>query len=337
MPIETPTAGLPARLSLTAVPDPRAAETFADAVRSGLGARPKTLPCRYFYDEAGSRLFEQICDLPEYYPTRTEDAILAEHADAMVAGLPRDPTLVELGSGSSSKTRRLIEAALAAYFKVRYIPIDVSAEILEDSARHLVARYPGLRVSAWAGQYEVALADLAAKLRGPKLILFLGSSLGNYAEPEAVGLLRQVAAAMTRNDRFLLGTDLVKDPADLQAAYDDAQGITAAFNRNILARINRELGADFDPDRFAHRARYVPGLERVEMHLESLDVQVVTIPEADLSVRFARGETIHTESSHKYTPARLAHLARRAGFVEEAAWTDARGAFRVQRWRLSAD
>jgi dimethylhistidine N-methyltransferase len=307
--------------------------SFALQARRGLAGSPRTLPCQFFYDDLGSQLFESICDLPEYYLTRAEDAILRASAAEMVAGFARPPAIVELGSGSSTKTRRLLAAARQRYRGVHYIPIDVSASILAESAESLTRDFPGLRVTGFAADYRVALARLAGRLRRPRLFVFLGSSLGNYEAREATELLRHVARAMEPGDALLLGTDLDKEPATLLAAYDDAQGVTARFNKNLLARINRELGGDFRLERFAHEARYNPDLRRVEMHLVSLDDQVVTIPGCRLSVRFRAGESIHTESSHKYTPESLAELADRAGLAEEAAWTDAEGRFRVQRWR----
>jgi dimethylhistidine N-methyltransferase len=320
-------------LAIVRPPGTHSAESFAEAIRAGLSAQPKTLPCRYFYDDAGSRLFERICELPEYYLTRTEDAILREHAEAMVAGWPRAPLVIELGSGSSVKTRRLLAAGLARYGRLHYQPIDVSARILEESAEALVHEFPGLRVTGWAGDYRLALTTLERTSSRPKLVLFLGSSLGNYEPDEAIGLLQHIATGLRSEDRLLLGTDLAKDRATLEAAYDDAQGVTAAFNRNLLVRINRELGADFDSDGFDHVARYRPELGRVEMHLVSRQVQTVTIPAAAITIVFAEEESIHTESSHKYTLSDLASLAARAGFVEEQAWTDPRRSFRVQRWR----
>ena len=337
MPIETSRRAGVGRPAIVRLPQGQEPETFAEQVRRGLASKPRTLPCQFFYDEAGSRLFERICDLPEYYLTRTEDAILRDHAPAMVAAFDRPPTLVELGSGSSTKTRRLIEASLEAYHRLRYVPIDVSATILEESARELTLDYPGLRVTGYAADYRVALASPRLRSRSPKLIAFLGSSLGNYEVREAVSLLESIGLAMGPDDRLLLGTDLAKDRARLEAAYDDAEGVTGLFNRNILARINRELGGDFDVDRFEHRARYREDLLRVEMHLVSLGDQVVEIPGVGLAIAFGDGESIHTENSHKYTESTLRDLATRSGFVEESAWTDAEGLFRVQKWRLSAD
>jgi dimethylhistidine N-methyltransferase len=295
---------------------------------------PRRLPFPYFYDAAGSALFEEICGLPEYYLTRVEDAILAEHAGAMVAGWAEPPTLVELGSGSAEKTRRLIAAGLARYGRLHYVPIDVSGAAIEASCVGLVRDFPALRVTGFVGDYHESLAGAVRRLGGPKLVAFLGSSVGNYEPAEAVALLARVAGLMGPDDRFLLGADLVKDPARLERAYDDPRGVTARFNRNLLVRINRELGGDFAAERFQHRAVYRADLARVEMHLVSLDDQTVTVPAAEVSVRLAVGESIHTENSHKYTEELLRALARAAGFAEESAWTDLRGWFRVQRWQV---
>ncbi|SIO25515.1 dimethylhistidine N-methyltransferase [Singulisphaera sp. GP187] len=326
----------PKRLTIETASAPRETETetLAEAVRLGLEARPRTLPWTYFYDEVGSQLFEAICALPEYYLTRTEDAILREHAHAMVAGWSREPAMIELGSGSSSKTKWLIAAAISQYGNLHYVPIDVSPAPLIESAQALVRHFSAVRVTGYVANYRDALATLPERIPGPRLWVFLGSSLGNYAADEACELLTQVAAAMGEDDRLLLGTDLAKDAATLEAAYDDAAGVTARFNLNLLTRINRELGADFDLDRFTHRAVYRPELGRVEMHLVSRVDQIVRIPGASLTVELAAGELIHTENSHKYSLDGLAELAHGAGFAEEATWTDRQGLFRVQRWRL---
>lgn len=306
---------------------------FVRAVREGLLSRQKSLPFTFFYDAVGSDLFEHICRLPEYYLTRTEDAILRDHAHEMVEGAAAPATIIELGSGSAEKTRRLIAAGLELSGTLHFVPIDVSASAVEASARQLVRAFPTLQVTGFVGDYHQNLAEVAENFRGPKLLVFLGSSLGNYEPDAAAALLRRVAEVMGPEDRFLLGTDLAKDAAVLEPAYDDAQGVTARFNLNLLTRINRELGADFVPERFRHRAVYRADLGRVEMRLVSLADQTVRIQSAGLTVRFAEGEWVHTESSHKYTPEALADLAARAGFVEEAAWADAQGWFRVQRWR----
>lgn len=314
------------------------AESLAQAVRDGLLRERKTLPCQYFYDEVGSALFERICKLPEYYPTRTEDGVLRANADAMVdLGPVEAPAIVELGSGSAEKTRRLIAAAIRRYGRLHYLPIDVSESAVEASARDLVRAFPGLKVTAFVGDYHHALPEIADRVRGPKLIAFLGSSLGNYETDAAVALLSRVAEIMSPDDRFLLGTDLAKDASILEPAYDDAEGVTARFNKNLLVRINRELRADFDLDTFAHRADYRPELGRVEMRLVSLRDQTVNVPGAGISADFAEGESIHTENSHKYTTEVLADLAGRSGFAEEAAWTDPKGWFRVQRWSVNLD
>lgn len=322
-----------ARLAIVRAAATQSPDSFRDAVRRGLSAHPKTLPCQFFYDDTGSRLFEQICALPEYYLTRTEDAILRQHAAEMVAGWAHAPAMIELGSGSSVKTQRLIAESLARYGRLHYFPIDVSPTILEESAAALVRDFPRLRITGFAADYREALAKLYAHVDRPKLVVFLGSSLGNYDSAEAVSLLRHIARGLGPHDRLLLGTDLAKDRETLEAAYDDAQGITAAFNRNLLVRINRELGGNFDPTRFAHEARYVPERGRVEMHLGSIGHQSVRIPAAGVTVRFSAGESIHTENSHKYTVERLRALATESGFEEEHTWADRHGLFRVQRWR----
>jgi dimethylhistidine N-methyltransferase len=219
---------------------------------------------------------------------------------------------------------------------LHYVPIDVSKTILEESAGELVRVFPRLHVTAFAANYRDALAGVVERFERPKLFVFLGSSLGNYEDDAAVDLLSLVAGSMDSSDRLLLGTDLDKAPAILEAAYDDAQGVTARFNLNLLERINRELEGQFDLDRFEHRARYRDDLRRVEMHLVSRHDQKVAIPGAGLTARFAEGESIHTENSHKYTPEILRSLADRSGFQEEAAWTDPDTLFRVQLWRLRA-
>lgn len=208
---------------------------------------------------------------------------------------------------------------------------------MEESAHTLIHRFPKLHVTGYVANYRASLTAVAAQIPGPKLWVFLGSSLGNYDHDAAVDLLAQVARTMGPDDRFLFGTDLAKDRATLEAAYDDAQGVTAQFNKNLLVRINRELGADFDLDLFTHEARYREDLSRIEMHLISRNRQVVPIPAAALTVEFDEGESIHTENSYKYTPEMLLALADRSGFIEEAAWMDRQRLFRVQRWRIDSE
>ncbi|MBV8162824.1 MAG: L-histidine N(alpha)-methyltransferase [Candidatus Eremiobacteraeota bacterium] len=302
---------------------------FADDVRAGLTARPKTLPPKYFYDELGSALFEAICLLPEYYLTRAEAEILTARAAEIVA-LVEPARLVELGSGTALKTRFLIEAGLTRG-ALSYSAIDISETVLLATAKALASQYPALAVRSYQGDYYDGLRQLSAdqpsQSNGRTLALFLGSNIGNFDPPQALRLVRAVRAASRSGDALLLGTDLKKDPAVLEAAYDDAIGLTAAFNRNILGRINRELGGHFDIGRFAHRARYDAEAGRIEMHLESQTDQTVAIDELDLSVRFGRSETIHTESSYKFSRDDVERLARESGFVLEQTWTDDGGRF----------
>ncbi len=313
---------------------------FAAAVRSGLSGQPKSLPWSYFYDAEGSRLFDEICKLPEYYLTRTEDGILRRHADAMVAllasspGQGTEPTIVELGSGSAVKTQRLLSAALRQHHQVHYVPIDVSPQALEDSAETLSRRFAGVRVTGYVGDYRRGLERIMARAEGPRLIVFLGSSLGNYDHEAALELLRMVGRTMRPGDGLLMGTDLAKERALLEFAYNDSRGVTAAFNMNLLRRINRELQADFDLEHFEHLAYYVDHPQRghVAIHLRSRVNQTVHIQAAGTKVELAAGELIHTEKSHKYTLDALAELRRSAGFEEAGAWTDERGWFRVQLW-----
>jgi dimethylhistidine N-methyltransferase len=304
-----------------------------------LSRLPKSLPWAYFYDEEGSRLFEAICELPEYYLTRTEDGILRRHADEMVSDLAvlddvgEEPTIIELGSGSAVKTQRLLDAALQRYERLHYIPIDVSPSALESSAERLTRRFPGLKVTGYVADYRQGLERIMAWTSGPRLIVFLGSSLGNYESSSAVELLDLVGKTMRPDDRLLLGTDMAKDRSLLESAYDDFHGVTAAFNLNLLRRINRELEADFVIEAFEHMAVYRPDRGRVEMHLRSTKDQTVHIKTANLKVRFAQGETIHTENSYKYTDQALFDLWSRAGFEEVMAWTDERRWFTVQSLR----
>jgi dimethylhistidine N-methyltransferase len=301
---------------------------FAADVRAGLSAPRKRLSCRYFYDAAGSALFEEICALPEYYLTRAEQAILDEHAGEIVAAGPRNAALVELGSGSAQKTRALIDAALAQQSPLRYVPIDISRTMLVDSSRALIRDYPAVEITAIAAEYRSGLRWLERQ-RHPKLVLWLGSNVGNFGRGEAARFLRGVRATLSANDRLLMGVDLRKSRAVLEAAYDDAAGVTARFNLNLLARINRELGGHFDVGAFAHRARWNERLGRVEIHVESRRAQTVRIDALGLTVSFRKGERIYTESSYKYSFAEIERLARAAGLVVEQRWLDAERRFSV--------
>lgn len=309
---------------------------FLDAVLAGLSAPRRTLPCRFFYDYAGSLLFEQICDLPEYYPTRTEDGILAQHADSILRALPVPLHLVELGSGSSRKTRRLIEASLRRQPELVYTPVDISAEMLRLTAEELSSDYPALSVRPLVGEYTSALRRLRVERGGPRLVLFLGSNLGNFTAEAGVQFLRNIRGMLRPGvDHALVGLDMEKDPAVLHAAYNDAQGVTAAFNLNLLRRINAELEGDFRLDDWEHRAHYNSVLGRIEMHLVSRREQEVYV--AGTSYRFARGETIHTENSHKYTPDRIRRLASDAGLAWDRCWSDAAGWFTVNLFSAAGD
>jgi dimethylhistidine N-methyltransferase len=306
---------------------------FASDVRTGLTTSgQKELPSKYFYDDVGSALFEAICVLPEYGLTRADARVLSEHADDVVQRLPLPrqdrPTLVaELGSGSGKKTRFVLEA-LALRQPVLYYPIDISMAALAQSERELGV-IDRVSVLGFEAEYLDGLRAVARRrLPGQRiLVLFLGSTIGNFDRPAGEAFLRRVRDVLEPGDRLLLSTDLVKPEAQIVAAYDDAAGVTAAFNRNLLARINRELDADFDLEHWAHRAIWNATERRIEMHLESLADQVVTIRAARLEVRFRKGETIWTESSHKYTPAEVRTLAARTGFECEAQWTDAEWPF----------
>lgn len=313
------------RLELVSLATSGALEDFADEVRRGLNDQPKRLPCRFFYDERGSQLFEQICDLPEYYLTRTEHGILNDNADEIAELLPRGTIMVELGSGSSTKTRLLIEAFLRRHGRLRYVPLDISPTILASSALELLDRYKSLEIVAIAAEYDDGLRHLRRSDEQQKLILFLGSTIGNFGKDEAVQFLRKLRHSMQPNDRLLLGADLAKSPDILCPAYDDDQGITAAFNLNLLERINTELDGEFVLDRFEHRAHWNADQHRIEMHLVSRSDQTVHIGALELDVTFAAGEFIHTENSHKYSAVMIEELATEAGLGFERQWSDEQG------------
>jgi L-histidine N-alpha-methyltransferase len=300
---------------------------FARAVRAGLSSSPKLLPCRYFYDARGSELFEKICQLPEYYLTRAEQEILQARASEIVAALPAVVDLVELGSGSAEKTRLLIAALLNRQASLRYIPIDISGAALEKSSRRLLADYPTLDIHAVAAEYREGLQELERPAERSRLLLWLGSNVGNYHREEAARFLQQVRLLLGPTDRLLLGVDLRKDRVVLERAYDDAAGVTAQFNLNLLHRINRELSGQFRLEDFRHRAIYreVPG--RIEMHLISNKCQKVAIDRLHLQVEFAEGESIHTENSYKYSLAEIETLATQAGFELVAQWFDGQRLF----------
>lgn len=308
------------------------ADDFAADVRRGLTAPGKFLLPKYFYDDLGSRLFDAICHVPEYYLTRAEADIFARHAAEIVERArdgARRLTLFELGSGSAAKTRRLIDALLAAQKRLTYVPVDISTAALEESASALLGDYEGLSVTAYAADYDTALPRLRENFEDDAraLVLFLGSNVGNFDRAEAREFLRRVRASLRAGDRLLLGADLKKDAATLEAAYDDPLGITAAFNLNLLARINRELGADFSLRDFRHVALYDEAEGRVEMHLESTGEQNVRVEALGLDLHFRAGERLHTENSYKYSLDELSALAADTGFAREHTWLDPAGRF----------
>lgn len=295
---------------------------FARDALAGLTARPKRLPPKYFYDEAGSRLFEQITRLPEYYLTRAELSILRTHAADIARLLPPHGMLVEFGSGSSRKARLLLEQARLA----TYVPVDISPELPRSEAALLRRDFPTLVVVPVEADFTQAF-DLPPATQGPRAGFFPGSTLGNFEPAEAALLLRHFGRMLGDRATLIIGIDLVKDPATLHAAYDDTAGVTARFNLNLLKRMNRELGANFDLASFAHRARYNAGASRIEMHLESLKPQKVKV--CGTVIEFAPGETIHTENSYKYSIDSFVALARGAGWLPLAVWTDEKRSFSV--------
>lgn len=293
-------------------------------VRYGLAQDPKSLPPKWFYDDVGSELFDRITRLPEYYPTRAEAEILRAHS-AEVAALSGADTLVELGSGTSEKTRMLLDAMQDAGALRRFIPFDVDAGVLEAAGEAIARDYPGVRVQGVCGDFEHHLAEIPDG--GRRLFVFLGSTIGNLTPGPRAEFLADLAAVMHHGDGLLLGTDLVKDTGRLVRAYDDAAGVTAAFNRNVLAVVNRELDADFDLDEFAHVARWNSAEQRIEMWLRARRAQHVVVGALELAVDFAAGEEMLTEVSCKFRPEQVADELAAAGLRRRRWWTDAAGDF----------
>jgi L-histidine Nalpha-methyltransferase len=311
-------------------PDFLAESLRADA-RRGLASDPKSLPPKWFYDAQGSALFEKITELREYYPTRAEREILRATA-ASIAAQTRARTLVELGSGSSDKTRLLLDALRAAgneHSTLRcYVPVDVSEPALVAAGDALSAEYPGLDVRAVVSDFEEHLGFPAdGDAPAPRLVAFLGSTIGNLLPDQRAAFLARIRAGLRPGDFFLLGTDLVKDPATLVAAYDDDSGVTAAFNKNVLAVLNTELGADFDPDEFEHVAVWDAAAEWIEMRLRSLADQTVHVPAIGLTVRFAAGEEMRTEVSAKFRRSGVEAELAAAGLAMRTWWTDSAAQF----------
>ena len=306
---------------------------FAADVSAGLSRSQKELPARYLYDELGSALFEAITVLPEYGLTRAEGRLLHQHADEIARWLPSNVSVAELGSGSGRKTRPVLQAIAALRDSVGYTAIDVSQAAL-DSCRGQLNGLGGVDVQGLQLPYLEGLGEICGRRRGDEflLVLFLGSSIGNFDREQAAHFLSSVRKRLQPGDALLLGADLVKPRTQLLAAYDDPAGVTAAFNLNLLGRINRELGANFDLRSFHHEARWCASERRIEMHLCSTTQQVVDIPSAECQVQFEVGETIWTESSYKYETAELSQLAGQTGFIGVARWADSEWPFVESLW-----
>ena len=306
--------------------------SFLADVLSGLARPQKSIPPKYFYDEAGSHLFEAICELPEYYPTRTEIALMKARISDIAMHLGSGVQLIEFGSGASIKTRLLIEALRPA----NYVPIDISESALREACERLHRAYPALHINAVCADFTQPLSLRAPVVMfdAPRVVYFPGSTIGNFTRAAAQAFLSNIAAMLGGDGKLLIGVDLKKERAVLEAAYDDAQGVTALFNLNLLVRMNRELGADFRVEHFRHRAFYDEALGRIEMHLESLAAQTVRI--AGQGFDFRRGETLHTEISCKYSVSEFQDMGRAAGFLPLDVWTDAERLFSVHLMSVRA-
>jgi len=301
--------------------------SLGDEVRAGLSAHPKTLPTKYLYDDLGSALFEVICLLPEYYLTRAEASILRAHARDIIASVGDSLEIVELGSGTATKTRLLLDAALARQGALRYSPIDISRSALDQTVHALNAEYPAITVDPQVADYHEGLRRFSRNGVERTLVLFLGSNIGNFEPYEAARTLRAVRDTLRPGDSLLMGADMKKDIAIIEGAYNDKLGVTAAFNKNLLLRINRELGGHFDLDAFRHRASYNAAEGRVEMHLISDAAQDVAIDQLGMEVHFEPGESIHTESSYKYDADQIKALANETGFDVAKTWKDSENTF----------
>jgi L-histidine N-alpha-methyltransferase len=296
-------------------------------IRLGLTAEPKHLPCKLFYDATGQALFAKICELPEYYLTRTENCILKNQGMEIIGRCPAPLTLVELGSGSATKAKFLIEPCLARQQDLDYVALDISPVALEDLGQKLGDLYSALRFTGLVGEFADGLDHLADHSGRPRLVAFLGSTIGNFDEREIACFFEHLRQRLRPEDRFLLGFDLLKDPDILIPAYDDSQKVTAHFNLNVLARLNAEFGGNFDLQAFEHEAIFNPDRSRIEMHLRSTCEQVVTLVECGLEVHFGTGETVHTENCYKHSHKAMRSILARHGFCVEAAFTDERNWF----------
>jgi len=319
---------------MTAIKNPAVLSSpIAEDVLRGLSAQPKQLPPKLFYDAEGSRLFEQITETPEYYPTRTERGILQEYAAEIILQAGSNLTIVELGAGSASKTRVLLDALLRRQLRAEFYPVDVSSSALQGALRSLNGDFPRLHVSPIVADYSYHLPDLKS-LPGRKLVLFIGSSIGNFEPQEAREFLQRLRRSLQPGDALLIGFDLVKDAGVLHAAYNDAQGVTAAFNKNLLARINRELGGNFDLSLFQHVALWNRRMSRIEMHLESLRQHTVWVEDLRRVFHFSAGERMHTENSYKFSSGSISRLLRMSGCRLEKSWTDPEQWFSVALARV---
>ena len=308
-------------------------DAIALDVRDGLTATPKRLPAKLFYDEIGSQIFEQITQLPEYYLTRTERSILESFAGEILQQAGPSLTLVELGAGTATKTCILIEELLQRQNRNLFYPIDVSPSALDEAVRQLGQQFPALRVNPIVADYTGGVPALG-RIGGRKLVLYIGSSIGNFEPDEAVRILRRIRRTLRSGDALLLGADFAKSSKILVPAYDDAQGVTASFNKNILARLNRELDADFNLDAFRHIALWNRRVSRMEIYLESLTDQTAFLPPLDLDLTFQAGERIHTENSYKYTDAMIESILHESGFTLEQSWCDRKKWFGVHLARV---
>jgi L-histidine Nalpha-methyltransferase len=322
------------RLVSAAAPTPTEINAGSDVV-SGLTQNPKSLPPKYFYDDRGSTLFELICQLPEYYLTRTETAILQESAGA-IARLTGPCEIVELGSGSSTKTRILLDAYSQLEYPLNYVPIDISSSILESSACQLLADYPSLQIHGIVSTYELALAKIAPPKLPTRMLCFLGSTLGNLNPQECDVFFSQIVGALLPGEFFLLGIDLDKSQEILEPAYDDSQGVTAAFNLNMLRHLNRKFEGNFDLTQFEHLAFYDRQECQIEMHLRSKKAQTVNLRSLDLTVEFAAGETIRSEISRKFNLDSIQADLSHRGLMPVQVWTDPNQWFGLVLCQLSA-
>ena len=313
--------------------EPVVLPAFAQEVEEGITGFPKTLPCKLFYDAAGSELFEEITRLPEYYLTRTELEILRDRASEIVAAVGPNVSVVELGAGTATKTCTLLQALTRRQIRVAFFPVDISSNALAEARDRVTAECPKVSVRPVVADFSEGFGFLR-DIRGRKLVLYLGSSIGNFDPGDAVEMLSQVRSQLTAGDALLLGTDLAKVPSVLVPAYDDSQGITEKFNKNILRRLNRDLQADFDLDGFRHVAIWNPVRSRMEIYLESLCTQIVRLRLLQLAVRIHAGERIHTENSYKYTMPMVREMLEKAGFKLERTWFDKRKWFALHLARV---